>query len=117
MLTLLRTDFSSGLLRAWVAEGILRTVWLLLVLVLVSCFKDGAKGEEMPSFEGLGEGAEGVRSFEGGCEAAGDLAESEGTGRPFFDFVSGTGGRAVEGGLVAGRDGVGIVEAMVCVFR
>ena len=58
-----------------------------------------------------------MRSFDGGCEVTGDLVESDGTGRPFLaDFMEGRGGRAVVGGLVAGRDGVGIVEAMIALF-
>lgn len=69
---------------------------------------------ECPTPEGLGD-AEGARSFEGGLgEAARGV--SAGTGRFFFVFEVGSGGKAEVGGLVAGRDGVGIVDVMVIRF-
>lgn len=68
----------------------------------------------VPIPEGLGD-PEGARSFEGGLgEAARELSRelSPGTGRFFLVFAVGSGGNADVGGFVAGRDGVGIVDAM-----
>lgn len=68
--------------------------------------------KEVPIPEGLGD-AEGVRSFEGAFDGEGPRGVSGGTGRFFLVFEVGSGGNAVVGGFVAGRDGCGIVDVMV----
>lgn len=108
-LTVLRSDLSSTLL---LREGILRAA--PLGLFRASGFKGDDKEGRLLWEESLGAVPDGERNFDASCDVDGILGESDATPMLFRGFAVGMAGRAPVGGLVAGREGVGI-EAMAAI--